>query len=402
MKISRNPIMVTITALAVTLVCLSAARTAGAQGAPPAQGPPSPSATASGGLGQSSITATIKGVIDQKVNEENAALTYTKCINLSYPFTGQYCFQAHKAVISASLQGWPAFMSQTQYPDRPNQKIAVMYYNATYTVSDIENYPFSRTITQSIEMDASCEQWYTGRGALTFTAHVQPAYLEGDHSFVEDAVGALLNGAIPNYVDSKVRQALSSFPSGSTTNPTPFVCSSLGVAPGGTAVVFDGAARTINTSFIPQISVRVVQVRRLSTRDLQGAVVYYPVETPNIELYAGFSYLHLNLPQMVEGQVYIPPSTAIVQTPVPPDTGQLVLIGNTRYNEAYIEDSQFAVFGKASNFGNGTQVLSIPKKWPGWNPVTNKPMWIRSGGYEVTLQITVPTPVVFGSFSALQ
>jgi hypothetical protein len=225
--------------------------------------------------------------------------------------------------------------------------------------------------------------------------------LEGDHSFVEDAVGALLNGAIPDYVDGKIRQALSSFPSGSMTNSTPFVCSSLGVAPGGTAVVFDGSIRIINTSFIPQISVRVMQVRRLSTRDSHGAVVYYQVETPNIELYAGFSRLQLNLPQMVEGQLYIPPSTAVVQTPVPPDNGQLVLIGNTRYNEAYIEDSQFAVFGKATNFGNGTQVLSIPKTWSSWNPVTNKPMWIRSGGYEVTLQISVPTPVVIG-FNALQ
>src|SRR5262249_56770794 len=102
-------------------------------------------------LSLTSITATIKGVIDQKVTEENAALTYTKCINLSFPFTGQYCYQAHKAVISASLQGWPAFMSQTQYPDRPNQKIAVMYYIATYTVSDIENYSRSRTITQYYE-----------------------------------------------------------------------------------------------------------------------------------------------------------------------------------------------------------------------------------------------------------
>jgi hypothetical protein len=396
MKINRKSTMLPLAAFAVALVCLKTPTTANAQGAPPAQGPASPTASATGSLSLNAITATIKSVIDQKVSEENVALTYTKCIWMTYPVVKQYCFQAHKAVISASLQGWPASMSQTQYSDRPNQKIATIHYIATYTVSDIENYPFSRTITQSIEMDASCEQWYTGQGALTFTAKVQPAYLEGDHSFVEDAVGALLNGAIPSYVDSQIRQALSSFPSGSITNSTALVCSTLGVAPGGTAVVFDGAARVLNTSFLPQISVRIMQVRRLTTHDLTGAVVYYPLETPNIELYAGFSRLQLNLPQMVEGQVYIPPSNAVIQTPVPPDTGQLVLIGNTRYNEMYTEDSQFAVFTKASNFGNGTQLLSIPKTWSAWNSIIKKPIWYRTGGYELTLQITVQSPIVLG------
>jgi len=263
-------------------------------------------------------------------------------------------------------------------------------------VHDIENYPFSRTISQSIDLQVSCEQWYTGNGTLTVTAIAQPAYLEGDHSFLEDAVGFLLTSAIPDYVDNQIRQALHSFPSGITSNTTPFACSTLGLKPGADpSILFDAPARRVIIGLLtPQITVQVMQVRRLTTRDLNGNSVYYPVEYPNLELYAGNSSIHLDLPPMVEGQVFVPASNAVVQTPAPPDTGQLVLIGNITYDNNGIEDTGFIVFGKNSNFGNGTQTLTPPKTWSGPSPLKGgKPVWYRSGGYEVLLKINSPLPI---------
>jgi len=39
---------------------------------------------------------------------------------------------------------------------------------------------------------STCEGWSTGAGTLTYTPVIYPAFLEGDHSIAEDAVGALL------------------------------------------------------------------------------------------------------------------------------------------------------------------------------------------------------------------
>src|SRR5437870_3687981 len=116
MKIHRNRLFEIGMALALAAISIGAPVTAGAQ--PPAQGPPSPSPNAQG-WSVSSITSTLKSVIDQKVAEENAALTYTKCITAAgNPYNLQYCFQAHKAVITPSIQSWPPWMTQTQYRDR--------------------------------------------------------------------------------------------------------------------------------------------------------------------------------------------------------------------------------------------------------------------------------------------
>src|SRR5207248_828655 len=172
MKIYHNRLFEIATALALAAaICIGVPATASAQ--PPAQGPPSPSPNPQQ-LGVSLITSTLKNIIEKKVADENAALTYTKCITLSFPFPNMpYCFQAHKAIITPSLQSYSPWMTQTQYRDRPNQRITLISYIATYDVHDIENYPFSRTISQSIDLQVSCEQWYTGNGTLTVTAIAQ-------------------------------------------------------------------------------------------------------------------------------------------------------------------------------------------------------------------------------------
>ena len=136
-------------------------------------------------------------------------------------------------------------------------------------------------------------------------------------------------------------------------------------------------------------------MRRLAVRDLSNNPIYYAVESPRLELYVGYNHLVVNLPQMQEGQVYVPDSSAVVSSPIPPTTaqysGRLVIIANMWQVPQNIEDGTFLAFDKAANWGTGTRTVNTPKLWWYRNPViSRKPILVRSNGYEVTLHISGP------------
>src|SRR5438105_4200131 len=148
MKTNRSLISITATIFAIVAMWTGAGTIASAQNAPPAQGPPAASQSAST-LPVSAITTTLMKTINDGVAAENASLAVDP---------------NHRATLSASYQTWPPVMTQTQYTDRPNERIASIYYIVTYKVSNISGkvlgfwvgYPFDRTITQSIEIQVSC------------------------------------------------------------------------------------------------------------------------------------------------------------------------------------------------------------------------------------------------------
>src|SRR5262249_37031914 len=137
------------------------------------------------------------------------------------------------------------------------------------------------------------------------------------------------------------------------------------------------------------VSVRVAQVKRLPVHDLDNNVVYYPTENPRLDLYVGYNSISVNLPAMVEGQVFVPTANNVVSIPTPPTTaqftGKLVIIADMWQVPQNMEDSSFAVFDKASNWGAGTRVMNTPKIWWYRSPLYRKPIIVRSPGYEVTL-----------------
>ena len=132
---------------------------------------------------------------------------------------------------------------------------------------------------------------------------------------------------------------------------------------------------------LSDISVPVLNVTRLTVHNRYG-VVYEALETPHLDLWAFYSRIHLDLPPMVEGQSVVPATNAVIQTPVPGDNGQLVVIADMTYEGLAQEDSSVAVFGKSSNFGNGTQKIPTPKTWS--EPPVNggKPIFVTANGYQ--------------------
>jgi len=315
------------------------------------------------------------------------------------------------AVVTATKTRYSPWMYATQYTDRPNQRIAQISYFIDYDIDNIYwhgvSYPFSRTAGQSIDIQISCEgwyPWYKGNGQLTLTSIVSAVTLNAGHSVLEDTFGGILwNNAIPDYVDSQITAKLSRFPRGTHKTPLGFSCNTLGAqafpdSPQFDQVLWDYVRPRFpgggNTVF-DQISVQVTKVRRLTVHDLSGATVYYPVESPRLELYVGYQPLVVELPQMQEGQVFFPSSNAVVSVPTPPATaqysGQNIIIANMWQVPQNIEDSTFLVFDKTTDFGAGTRIVNTPKIWSYLNPrVSRKPIIVHSNGYEVTLQISGP------------
>jgi hypothetical protein len=437
MKIHSSRILAMAIAFVITVIWAGAGMPANAQylnltayPATPPQGPAPPSGTTSPSLSvDDTLSLIVYAKVDQVVDDNNTCYWPTKlgapsCFRPQGGDDNDRCIwgcykngvwvsrpdSSGGALISTSKKRYSPWMYATQYSDRPNQNVALTTYNVTYTLSNIygcagsfcADYPASRTLYQSIEVYISCEGYYTGTGVMTSTTVIEKPVLDTDHSWLEDVIGGIaFNNLIPNLVDSEISSALGAV--GRTViSPVKDLfgntihCNRLGVTADPTAqkfdqINYDNVRPRILTSLVPQITVRVIAVKRLWLHDLYGGIVHYAVEYPKLELYAGYSKLIVSLPQMVEGQIFYPGSSAVVSTPVPSSTSQLVLISNMRDNNYNTLDSSFVVFDKNTNFGNGGQTVFTPKTYWFRDPKLLKPTLIYGKGYEVTLQISSPT-----------
>ncbi len=404
----------------------------------PSQGPPLASGTTFFTV-DTFITPEVYGRIDRSIRDNNHCYNAVKsgapsCFSTEGVDDNDNCVwgctkngvfiprPTSAAMISASEKRYSPRLSQTLYPDRPNENVAQTPFFVVYSLTQIwgcgslgcHEYPYSRTVSQSIDVYIACQDWQKGAGKLAAATVVSRAYMDADHSVVEDTLfGILWNDVIPNYVDSRVRSALSNFGSGTSskllgkTDPDgtfhPIDCSRLGVLSFPNEV--DAKFETINYDYFPtrillaaqQITVRITQIRRLALHDSSGSIVRYATEYPMLEFYAGYAKTTLNLPPMMENSTYYPPSTAALSVPVPSDAGQLILIANMWDLSHYTRDPRFAVFDRTSNWGSGTQKILTPKIWSELSPLYRKPILMRGNGYEVTLQITGP-PTAFRAF----
>lgn len=326
---------------------------------PPAQGPASPSPNAFP-FQHSGVTNILTNALNQAMASVSKKLP--SILSLSY-----------------SYDTWPPSLFQTQFQDRPNEFYVKIPYILSYTAS----VPVlgGLTFTQALDVDFYCEGWQTGTGVLTIRQVLYPPYFDQNQfSIPADIL------QIPSLVNPIVQSALANFPSGTSTTTTGQACYSLGAS--GDAYLVDLQPTTHHlagaATALQEMSVRVLQVSR------SMSAAYEALEKPSLYLWAGYSTMRLGLPPMVPGQTFVPTTNAVIQTPVPPSNGQLVLIADITYSDMTQEDSNFAVFSSSSNFGAGTQKLSTFKSWfmPAQNG--NKPYKVSVDGYDITLQITGP------------
>jgi hypothetical protein len=365
---NKNIIPASSHRLAIATAVAAAILAAPTNAQPPAQGPAPASSNPANEIEALVLTELVGYKVNQTVAKENQQLS---------------------GIWSAGSLSWSGtelspYVIPTVYPDRPNEFYADLPYNLSYTYS-IAGY--SLTISQSTDIQVFCEGWQNGSGVTTIKAVFGSPYFDPNQFSWLSSVAQ-----IPSLTASKIDQELASIPSG--TFPIPLgggACASLGVrskAQGGAydSVIYDTPAPRPVSWTPPNMTVRVVQITRIP-----NGGEYSPVETPYLSLWAFYSNLHLQLPAMVEGQTYTPTTNAVIQTPVPSVNGQLVLIASM----SSARDSTWAEFGYNTYFGSGAQNLITPKTWSEILPGSYRPIWVTANGYQVTLQISLPTATPF-------
>lgn len=319
------------------------------------------------------------------------------------------------AHLSYTYVAYQPNMTATILPDAPNQNIVHMPLMVTYTVDNISWHGvpyFSRTITQSIDIYVSCKNWFTTQGALNFTTILGASYLEGT-GFGEAALDFFIGHSLTDYVDSKMRASLppqTQYSSGGGI--IPLRCNCLGLNPGVNAanhykdalVKYEyknpGLGGTGGISIYNTVDVNLMSIKRLQAHSYpDNQALYHPVENIQLSFYVNQTLQVVQITNISEGQMRNLNLTNIRFTK-PTDNSSIVLIAKIEQLPlASVSDSQFEVFYKNNNFGNGTQKLVIKKSY--WSPPQHlpgggvtKPQKVSIDAYELTVSINVHDPVM--------
>ncbi len=311
-------------------------------------------------------------------------------------------------------------MTVTTLQDAPNQNIVHVPLIVTYNVDNISWHGipyFSRTITQSIDVYVSCNNWFTTKGALNFTTVLGAPYLEGT-GFGEGALDFFIGHSLTDYVNSKMRASLppqKQYSSGGGI--IPLSCNCLGLNPGTNAanhykdavVKYEyknpGFGGTDGNNIFNTIDVNLVSIKRLQAHSIpDNQALYRPIEDIQLSFYVNQTLKATQITGISEGQVRNL-NLGNFRFTKPDINGSVVLIAKIEQLPlASVSDSQFEVFYKNNNFGNGTQKLVIQKIY--WLPPqhlpgggTTKPQKVSVDAYELTISINVYDPVIKGSMN---
>ena len=322
------------------------------------------------------------------------------------------------AHVSYTYVAYQPNMSVTILPDAPNQNIVHVPLIVTYTVDNISWHGisyFSRTISQSIDVYVSCKNWFTTQGALNFTTVLGAPYLEGP-GFGEGALDFFIGHGITDYVNSKMHASLppqTQYSSGGGI--IPLRCNCLGLNPGTNAanhykdaiVKYEyknpGFGGTDGTNIFNTVDVNVVSIKRLQAHSFpDNQILYHPVEDIQISFYTNQTLKATQITGISEGQVRNL-NLGSIRFIKPDNNGSIVLIAKIEQLPlASLSNSQFEVFYKNNNFGNGTQKLVVQKIY--WMPPqhlpgggTSKPQKVSVDAYELTVSINVHDPVMNGA-----
>jgi hypothetical protein len=377
-------------ALPLLLLTLGAA-SAAAQGYPPAQGP-----LLAGGDGRYIPMFVVNYKVDSTIQAQLDVINAK--ISREADSTG---IEAH---LSFSRTTYKPAMSTTQYPDRPNENVVRVPFIISYDVTGIRYHGlgyFDREIGQSLSIEFSCHDWFTGRGQVRATSRADRPYLNGT-SFGEDVLNFFIANSLTDLVDSKLRAAL---PGAMTSvGDSLGACNRLGVTPGTAPDYRDGqidyalvrVPRSLPTAW--DASVTFQSIKRLPARTLGGDVLYNDAEDIQLVFYANQTGRSAQLLEMREGDERSLGMPAVELGRLG-GGAQLVLILNVEQLTSFQRDSRFAVYSRDNDFGNGTRKVVVRKTY--WEPPQRlpdgrltKPTKREVDAYEITVLVNAPPPLL--------
>ncbi len=360
---------------------------------PPAQGPNDPGPNAN-----SLPTALLTGLLKAKVEEVLATTNAELAARNDF-----------RARLSYSFTEYAPHILATQHLDRPNQRYVRNAYIFTYNVTNMQkhtalgwiSYPFSRKITQSIEVNVTCNRWFLSTGEITISAQGDPPYLDPNHSIPEQALNIFVNGWLADTIDSRIRAQLRNlgFSSGNISLGGP--CNTLGVATIAQGFPFNSVEykKLPHPKFdlprLDDVTVKVLRIKRLRARDFYGQPLYSASEKIDVDFYVNQQGGFAGSFTMVEGSE-APITHAPIRFHRPSNSQNVVLIFNVRQtNSPFTVDSNYAVHLAGQNFGHGTHTIQVYKSyWMPPRPPINKPIKINVPAYEITYEINAPQIVI--------
>jgi len=358
---------------AVTLTAVSVAR---AQISPPI-GPDSYRSDAKQ-LSVSILTGMVKTTVDKIVTDTNAELSRQgKSIRIqALPF-----------------RSWSPLRVATQYTNRPNE----WFIQISTMIGINVDIPVvaDRQIYYPLDLNLTCDRWFTGNGVVKVTAKPGPPSVEGG-SIIEDIVH------IRDYVDSQVKSHLPQIAAVTQTIPNS-QCVTIGHSPNtGTDdkfafIAWDPPGRRPigggTAAVLPRLEVAFTRLKRLRARG-NGAVLYNPTENIRLDVFANMTQRQstvLTLKEDDDIALNIPP--IVFNNPLP---SSLVVISNVNQEPlGSTQDSAFAAALKSANYSPGTHSLQIPKHYVMRLPVGNsKPVIATVPAYELTYVVKYLTATV--------
>ena len=270
--------------------------------------------------------------------------------------------------------------------NRPNQ-----YYVKFPMIVGIEVHipnASNRRVYYPLDLNVTCDGWFTGSGTLKVTAVPGPPSVEGGN-ILEEIVG------LKNFIDGKVRSNLPQVSQITQAIPNA-KCSTIGTSSQGPAfdkfgfIAYDPPLRRLPVTTValgPRIEVSFLRLKRLAARGNGGGLIYQPVENVRLDLYANFAGRQSQSITMREGDDVALNIPSIVMQP--PIRDLLVIIANADQGTTEGEDGAFATSMRSANYSPGEHKLQIPKHFiipPGrTNP---KPIIATTPAYELTYKVT--------------
>lgn len=368
-KISKLwPIRISITVLFMATICsLTQAQIS------PAIGPDSYRSDAKQ-LGTGILTGMVKSTAEQAVADANTMLKNQG---------------SSIRVQMLPFKFWSPSRFQTQYTNRPNE-----WYVKIPTMIGINiDIPVvaDRQIYYPIDLNISCDKWFTNNGVVKITAQPGPPSVEGD-SIIEDVIH------IRDYIDSQVRSHLPGI-AAMTQNIPNSQCVTLGASPSnGTSdafsfIAWDPPGRRIvsgATAAFPRLDVTFTMLKRLQARG-NGAVLYSPTENFRLDLFANMTQIQTPVLTMKEGDELPLNLQPIVVSPL---LDMLVIVVNADQEPlGSTQDSAFVSALKSASYSPGTHTMQIPKHYiipPG--PTNRKPIIATVPAYELTYVVKYSSP----------
>lgn len=306
--------------------------------------------------------------------------------------------------VSNTFEEGKAYMGQTQYADRPNEKRVVIPFEIEYKLN-FTGFP-DRYLHQSIKIISYCRNWEAvGGGRPEILVQAEKPYLLGV-SLTEEILDIVSFNNLTNFINKKINENLPPAINISLSSLIPqlnnFRCNSISLNQTPTQLLkdtwitfqYNNAAQSMsNTNY----SVSIKKIKKLAVTDLQDKPLFTTPENLQITYYINQKPGSTSISGIGPGQEKnFPENNFILSKPEP--SGNIVIIASINRGGSD-KDAGFIVLDQANNFGVGTKKIFIQRSY------TTKPTTLENGttvkgsevkvkAYEITVEVRNKNPEV--------